>query len=43
MFFDNFDDERCFPILREFSNVWTMDKDGKKWFNATEFPEIMRK
>jgi hypothetical protein len=31
------------PVLREYSNVWAMDKDGKKWFDAAEFPEEMRK
>ena len=32
-----------FPILREYSNVWAMDKDGKEWFDARLFPEEMRK
>lgn len=31
------------PILKEFSDVWTMDKDGKNWFNAEHFPKYMRK
>lgn len=32
-----------FPVLREHSNVWAMDKDGKKWFDPEKFPEMMRK
>ena len=43
IFLEKFDDEGCFPILREYSNVWAMDKDGKKWFDARLFPEEMRK
>lgn len=43
IFLDKFGDDGCFPILREHSNVWAMDKDGKKWFDAAEFPEEMRK
>ncbi len=31
------------PHLREYSNVWSMDKDGKVWFDAKEFPKLMRK
>lgn len=43
IFLDKFGDDECFPTLREFSNVWAMDKDGKKWFEAAEFPEILGK
>lgn len=43
MFLGKFDEDTCFPILREYSNVWAMDKDGKQWFDVTEFPEYMRK
>jgi hypothetical protein len=31
------------PHLREYSNPWCMDKDGKKWFDAKKFPKLMRK
>ncbi len=31
------------PHLREYSNVWSMDKDGKVWFDAKKFPKLMRK
>ncbi len=31
------------PHLREYSNVWSMDKDGKVWFDAKEFHKLMRK
>lgn len=43
IFVGEVDDGRCFPLLREHSNVWAMDKDGKRWFDAAEFPEEMRK
>ncbi len=29
--------------IREVSDVWSMDKDGKQFFNQTKFPELMRK
>jgi hypothetical protein len=32
-----------FPLLREHSNVWAFDKDGKRWFDPELFPEEMRK
>jgi hypothetical protein len=38
-----FDEDELFPILREHSNVWAMDKDGKNWFDSNLFPELMRK
>jgi hypothetical protein len=31
------------PHLREYSNPWAMDKDGKVWFDAKKFPKLMRK
>ena len=43
IFLSKFDADECFPLLREFSNVWAMDKDGKQWFDPAEFPEYMRK
>ena len=37
------DEDACFPILKEHSNVWAMAKDGKRWFDSDEFLEEMRK
>lgn len=31
------------PHLYDYSNIWAMGKDGKKWFNPKEYPEKMRK
>jgi len=31
------------PHLWEYSNPWSMDKDGKVWFDAAKFPKLMRK
>jgi hypothetical protein len=31
------------PHRRELTNPWTMAKDGKAWFNADRFPEVLRK
>lgn len=31
------------PHLREYSNLWCMDKDGKNWFDPEEYPKRMRK
>jgi hypothetical protein len=31
------------PVLREYSNVGAMDKDGKFWFDPRERPELLRK
>ena len=31
------------PHLREYSNPWCMDKDGKSLFDLEEYPEWMRK
>jgi hypothetical protein len=31
------------PHLREHSNPYSMNKDGKHWFDAKKYPERMRK
>ena len=31
------------PHLREYSNPWSMDKDGKARFDPAKHPELMRK
>lgn len=31
------------PHLKEYSNPWCMDKDGKNWFDVKKFPKLMRK
>jgi len=31
------------PHLKEYSNPWSMSKDGRSWFDAKKFPEMMRK
>lgn len=31
------------PHLKEYSNPWSMDKDGKKWFDAKKYFKRMRK
>ncbi len=31
------------PHLKEYSNPWSMGKDGKKWFDAKKYPKRMRK
>lgn len=31
------------PHLREYSNLWSMCKEGKKWFDAKKYPKMMRK
>ncbi len=31
------------PHLREYSNPWSMDKDGKVRFDPARYPELMRK
>ncbi len=36
-------DAQVLPLQREVSDVWTMDKDGKHWFDAGRFAELMRK
>ena len=35
--------EAVLPLKREVSDIWTMDKDGKRWFDAGRFAELMRK
>ena len=37
------DQEQELPDLKKYSNPWGMSKDGKKWFDATKYPERMRK
>jgi len=31
------------PHLREYSDPWAMDKDGKIWFDPEKYPKEMRK
>ncbi|MEM8557172.1 MAG: hypothetical protein AAGG50_05045 [Bacteroidota bacterium] len=31
------------PLLREVSNVWTMEKDGKVYFGSAVHPKLMSK
>ncbi len=31
------------PHLREVSNVWSMPKDGKRWYSARRWPKVLRK
>jgi len=31
------------PHLREHSDPWDMDKDGKTWFDLEKYPKEMRK
>ena len=31
------------PILREYSDPWSMDKDGKHRFDPARYPQLMRK
>lgn len=31
------------PTLREYSDPWSMSKDGKQWFGPQKYPELMRK
>ena len=37
------DHQQELPILKEYSNPWCMNKDGKKWFVAKKYPKRMRK
>jgi hypothetical protein len=34
---------RPLPLKREVSDVWAMDKDGKRWFDAGRCADLMRK
>jgi len=34
---------RELPTLRQVSNVWDMQKDGKQQFDPIRYPELMRK
>jgi len=36
-------DDKGLPHLKEYSDPWVMDKDGKQYFNKTEAPHLMRK
>lgn len=36
-------DRDVLPHLREVSNVWTMAKDGKRYFDPHQYPKEMRK
>ncbi len=36
-------EKELLPHLKEYSNPWSMDKDGKTWFDAAEYPKRMRK
>jgi len=36
-------DRDVLPHLREISNVWTMAKDGKRYFDPRRYPQEMRK
>jgi hypothetical protein len=31
------------PPLRQYSNLWAMTKDGKRWFDPEQYPKWMRK
>ncbi len=36
-------DRDVLPDLRQISNVWTMAKDGKRYFDQHRYPKEMRK
>ncbi|MEL7363701.1 MAG: hypothetical protein AAFN13_16615 [Bacteroidota bacterium] len=36
-------DSADLPLLREVSNVWAMDKDGKLYFDPATHPKRLRK
>lgn len=36
-------DNMSITHLKEVSNSWTFPKDGKKFFNRSTYPDIMRK
>ena len=31
------------PAAKQFGNPWAAPKDGKQWFDAKRFPDLMRK
>lgn len=35
-------DDEVIPLLREVSNLWSFDKDGKRWI-GNRFPDASRK
>jgi len=37
------EDPEVLPHRRELTDPWTMAKDGKRWFDAHRFPEVLRK
>jgi hypothetical protein len=37
------EDPEVLPHRRELTDPWTMAKDGKRWFDARRFPEVLRK
>jgi len=37
------DEDVIFPEMREVSDVWSFDKDGKMSFDPKEQPKLMRK
>lgn len=41
--FLHIDFEKELPHLKEYSNPWGMNKDGKNWFDAKKYPKRMRK
>ncbi len=36
-------DEDFLPEANEICTDWEMGKDGKSWFDAKDFPKLMRK
>jgi hypothetical protein len=36
-------ESKLLPHLREYSDPWAMDKDGKVWFDPEKYPKDMRK
>ncbi len=37
------DESKPLPIVREHSDPWAMDKDGKRLFDARKNPRLLRK
>lgn len=31
------------PVEKQITNSWNFNKDGKKWFNSDQHPDLMRK
>jgi hypothetical protein len=36
-------DAQVSPLKHEVSDVWDTGKDGKRWFDAVQFSQLMRK